>query len=248
MGTAATPSVTWPLGIDQRVTGLVSSTGMEATEIGRQYGSGAQRKRPSVSLPLSEQLTEYLNRAAFCAQIPLHPPAEILSTPPRSAGRGRKAPEWMEEERRSRSRWHLERPGTLPDPLIRLGSVRRDVLAQRLSDLATRGRTPRVCLYTHAVGGRVQEATLAKVRAQVTAEGWRIKSPDVVDRIAAAPAHRPGWRLVLRLVRAGDIDGVIVPAYDDVSQHLDEYEEQLDRLDQLRGFLLLATPETGGRQ
>ncbi|WP_185893260.1 recombinase family protein [Streptomyces sp. WAC08241] len=244
MGTAATPGVTWPLGIDQRA----ASTGVKATGIGRQYGPGVQRKRPSMPLPLSEQLTEYLNRAAFYAQIPLHPPAGILSTLTRPAGWGRKVPAWMEEERLSRSRWRLEPPGALPNPLVRLGSVRRDALAQRLSDLATHGRTPRVRLYSHAIGGRNQEATLAKVRVQVTAEGWKVKGPDVVDRIAAAPAHRPGWRLVLRLVRAGDIDGVVVPAYDDVSQHLDEYEEQLDRLDQLRGFLLLATPETGGRQ
>lgn len=209
-----------------------------------QHGAEAQRKRPS--MPLSAQLTEYLDRAAFFTQFPLHPPTETSPIPARPAGRGRKTPAWMDEEGSSRRR--LERPDTLPDPLIRLGSVRRDVLAQRLNDLATRGRTPRVCLYTHAVGGQDQGATLTEVRAQVTAEGWKVKGQDVVDRITAAPAHRPGWRLILRLVRAGDVDGIVVTAYSNVSRHLDEYEEQLDRVEQLGGFVALATPETGGRQ
>ncbi|WP_370418983.1 recombinase family protein [Streptomyces sp. QH1-20] len=197
-----------------------------------------------MQLALVDRLTEFLDRAHFIFHCPLYPPSGTLS---QGHPRGRNTATWLTRKQRFREEWGPERIGTLPDPLHRLHALRREVLCQRLAQLKAHGRIPRVCLYTHVPTGVARASSLDEARTYAASEQWRIKNDQcVADRLAAAPIHRPGWRLVLRLIRAGDVDGVVVPTYDSISRHLDEYENQLGLVEHFGGFVALATPETGG--
>ncbi|MEU7316501.1 hypothetical protein [Streptomyces sp. NPDC007083] len=46
-----------------------------------------------------------------------------------------------------------------------------------------------------------------------------------------------------RLIRAGYADGVVVTRYSAISPCVEEYEEQLDLIDQHLGFIALMRPE-----
>ncbi|MFJ6101829.1 hypothetical protein ACIQHY_12610 [Streptomyces sp. NPDC092359] len=189
-------------------------------------------------MSLAVEVAEFLDRVAFLTEPPLHPPVR------RRAGRGRRTPGWMETERRFRP--YPVHEYTLPDPLARLAAVRRDLLVHRLGFLDARCRTPRALLYVHAVTTAATAPDVAAARAYLAERRWRAVREDIVDRGDVPPRRRPGWRLALRLVRSGDADGIVLPAFDAISHHLDEYEDELTLAERAGGFLALARPETGG--
>ncbi|MFJ9434888.1 hypothetical protein ACIRQY_35345 [Streptomyces sp. NPDC101490] len=189
-------------------------------------------------LALSTLVADVLDRAAFLTETPLHPPVR------RPPGRGRRTPGWMEAERQFRP--YPVHEFILPDPLARLAAVRRDLLAHRLGALDARQRTPRIVLYTHTMTAPVTSESFAATRVYADAQQWRTGWDSIVDCLDVPPRRRPGWRLALRLVRSGDLDGIVVPAYDAISHHLDEYEGELGLVEHVGGFLAMAVPETGG--
>ncbi|MFI2353732.1 hypothetical protein ACH5AG_03400 [Streptomyces anulatus] len=196
-------------------------------------------------LALADRLTEYLDRAAYVYRWPLYPPPEPWSLEP---ARPRKAPAWMEAERRASLRWRTDEIRITPDPIVRLGVARREVLDHRLAHLEAHGRTPRVCLYSLNPLRERPAPSFTAPRAYATDEGWRIGADlCIADRLRKTdPMHRPGWRWVLHLVHAGHIDGVVALAHTDISPHLDEYELQLDLMAHYGGFVALVTPESAG--
>lgn len=196
-------------------------------------------------LALADRLTEYLDRAAYVYQWPLYPPPEPWSPEP---ARPRKEPAWMEAERRNSQLWRTDEVRIMPDPIVRLGIARREVLDHRLAHLEAHGRTPRVCLYSLNPLRERPTPTFAEPRAYAAGEGWRIGADHcIADRLRKTdPMHRPGWRWALHLVHAGHIDGVVALAHTDISPHLDEYEPQLDLMAHYGGFVALVTPENSG--
>ncbi|MEU1484516.1 hypothetical protein [Streptomyces sp. NPDC005752] len=154
----------------------------------------------------------------------------------------------MEAERRSSERWRTHQVRITPDPIVRLGISRREVLDHRLMHLEAHGRTPRVCLYSLKSLRERQASTFTTSRYYASGEGWRVSAEHCIeDRLQKTdPMHRPGWRWVLHLVHAGHIDGVVVAAHTDISPHLDEYELQLDLMAHYGGFVALVTPESAG--
>ncbi|WP_435244257.1 hypothetical protein [Streptomyces sioyaensis] len=198
-------------------------------------------------LALAEELTEFLNRAAYVYKWPLYPPPETWS-PKRP--RPRRAPDWMDAEQRSTELWHPDRLRITPDQLVLLGAERREVLNQRLAHLEAHGRTPRVCLYGLNPVGEQPARSFTAARAYTDGKGWRVGADRcIADRLRRTdPMHRPGWRWVLHLIRAGHADGVVALTHSDISLHLDEYELQLDRVGHHGGFVALVTPEAAGRE
>jgi hypothetical protein len=196
-------------------------------------------------LALADRLTEFLDRAAYVYRWPLYPPPETGS-PERP--RSRKAPEWMDAERRSEERWHPGRVRITPDQLVRLGTERGAVLDQRLTHLKAHGRTPRVCLYALTSLREQPAHSFAAARVYADGRGWRVSADRcIADRLGKTdPMHRPGWRWALHLVRTGHADGVVALTHAEISQHLDEYELQLDLMDHHGGFVALVTPEGAG--
>lgn len=194
-------------------------------------------------LALTDKLTEYLDRAAYVYQGPLYPPLEPWSPEP---ARPRRTPTWMEAERRASERWRTNEVRITPDPVLRLGIARREVLAHRLTHLNAHGRTPRVALYSLNPLRERPALAFAGPRAYATGEGWRIAADHcIADRIRKTdPMHRPGWRWALHLVHAGLVDGVVTEAHTDISPHLDEYELQLDLMAHHGGFVALVTSES----
>ncbi|MEU9485989.1 hypothetical protein AB0D83_20385 [Streptomyces decoyicus] len=154
----------------------------------------------------------------------------------------------MDAEQRSAERWHPDRVRITPDQLVLLRAKRREILSQRLAQLEAHGRTPRVCLYGLNPVREQPARSFAAARAYTAGKGWRVGA----DRCIAPrpgktdPMHRPGWRWVLHLIRAGHADGVVALTHSDISLHLDEYELQLDRVGHHGGFVALVTPEAAG--
>lgn len=196
-------------------------------------------------LALADRLTEYLDRASYVYGWPLYPPPKAWSSPEQP--RSRRPPAWMDTERRY-ERWCPDRLGTLPDPLVRIRSVRREVLSQRLAFLEAYGRIPRVILYALSPFGEEPARSFAVIRTYAGAEQWRVRADQcIADRLSVMdPMQRPGWRLVLHLIHAGHADGVVALTYAAISQHVDEYEAQLHLVQHNGGFVALATSETGG--
>jgi hypothetical protein len=198
-----------------------------------------------VPLTLADRLTEFLDRAHFVHEWPLYPPPETWSP---EGPRPRKTPTWMDAERRVHERWCPDRAGALPEPLVWLGSVRREILSQRLAHLEARGRTPRMCLYALSSLGEELAGSFAMARTYAAAEQWRVRGDQcIADRLGITdPMQRPGWRLVLHLIRTGHAVGVVALTHASISPHLHEHEAQLDLVGHNDGFVALATAETGG--
>lgn len=194
-------------------------------------------------LALAAKLTEYLDRAAYVYQWPLYPRLEPWSPEP---ARPRRTPAWMEAERRASEQWRTNEVRITPDPILRLGIARREVLAHRLTNLNAHGRTPRVALYSLNPLRERPALTFAGPRAYATSKGWRIAADHcIADRIRKTdPMPRPGWHWALHLVHAGLVDGVVTAAHTDISPHLDEYELQLDLMAHHGGFVALVTSES----
>ncbi|MET8021312.1 hypothetical protein [Streptomyces decoyicus] len=154
----------------------------------------------------------------------------------------------MDVERRAAEQWHPDRVRITPDQLVLLRAERREILSQRLTQLEAHGRTPRVCLYGLNPVGAQPARSFAAARAYTDGKGWRVGADRcIADQLSKAdPMHRPGWRWVLHLIRAGRVDGVVAQTHTDISQHLDEYELQLDRVGHHGGFVALVTPEAAG--
>lgn len=194
-------------------------------------------------LALASKLTEYLDRAAYVYQWPLHPSLEPWSPEP---ARSHRTPAWMEADRQASERCRTNEVRITPDPILRLGIARREVLANRLTHLNAHGRTPRVALYSLNPLRERPALTFTGPRAYAIGEGWRIAADHcIADRIRKTdPMHRPGWRWALHLVHAGLIDGVVTAAHTDISPHLNEYELQLDLMAHHGGFVALVTSES----
>ncbi|MET7319551.1 hypothetical protein [Streptomyces sp. NPDC005549] len=146
----------------------------------------------------------------------------------------------MEAERLASLRWRTSEVRVTPDPVVKLGTARREVLNHRLAHLEAHGQTPRVCLYS--LNPLQERPTLSVAAPRVYAEGWRIGA----DHRITDPMHRPDWRWVLYLVHAGHINGVAAPAHTDISPYLDEYELRLDLMAHYGGFVALVAPESAG--
>ncbi|MFF0481945.1 hypothetical protein [Streptomyces sp. NPDC004435] len=188
---------------------------------------------------LGVALTEYLDRAAHLYDVPLHPP-----TP--ASRQVHSTPSWMDAEREFHTRWWPERLGTLPDPFVRIAAARRDALTRRLEEIEARRRVPRVCLYAAGPSNPGQREALDGAREFVNARGWRMKGEWSTDVYGTIPADRAGWSEIVRKIRGCFLDGVVVPAYDEISPYAGEYEVQLRRVDSVGGFVVLVSPETGG--
>jgi hypothetical protein len=194
-------------------------------------------------LSLSDRLTEFLDRAQHVYGWPVHPPPETSSP---GCLRSRKAADWMEAERRLDEWWHPDRVRVTPDPLVRLAAARKRVLDLRLAYLEAHGRTPCVCLYVLAPLRGRPVSSFAAVRTYADGNGWRVGADGcVTDRLSTTdPMCRPGWRWVLRMIRAGHADGVVVLTHTAISRRLDEYEISFDLMDLHGGFVALMTRET----
>lgn len=192
---------------------------------------------------LADRLTEFLDRAQHVYGWPLYPPPETRSP---ARPRPQRTPDWMDAERRLDEWWHPERVRVTPDPLVRVETARKRVLDQRLAYLEAHGRTPRVCLYALAPLREQPTRSFAAARTYADGKGWRVSADRCIpDRLSTTdPMHRPGWHWVLHLIRAGHTDGVVALTHTAISQHLDEYELNLDLLDLHGGFVALVTPET----
>ncbi|MFD0551597.1 hypothetical protein ACFQ0X_22200 [Streptomyces rectiviolaceus] len=154
----------------------------------------------------------------------------------------------MDAERLTAERWHPDEVRITPDQIVRLGITRREALDQRLTHLSAHGRTPRVCLYALTPVRNQPPRSFAAARDYANDEGWRVCADHcIADGLPKTdPMHRPGWRWVLNLVRAGHVDGVVTLTHTEITQHLDEYELQLDLVDHHGGFVALVTPENVG--
>ncbi|MET8690533.1 hypothetical protein ABZV77_40640 [Streptomyces sp. NPDC004732] len=213
------------------------------------------------ALPLAARLTEYLDRAAHVYGHPLHIPRQadgmqLPGTAPSPAQvRPRTSPAWMDAEARAAARWRSGRtPAIRADQLTGLGHIRREVMSQRLQQLDAHGRVPRVCLYGVGMNRELSTGRVSLDAAfeYAGSQGWRVRTEHAVADLLhhTAPAQRPWWRWVLRQVRAGHADGVVVLAYEHISPHLDEYEQQLDLMAESGGFVALVSAEnsTGGQR
>ncbi|MFJ2217678.1 hypothetical protein ACIQVO_37370 [Streptomyces sp. NPDC101062] len=154
----------------------------------------------------------------------------------------------MDAERQLDEWWAPDRVRIRPDPLIRLGAARKRVADQRLACLETHGRTPRVCLYALAPPREQPARSFAAARTYAVGKGWRVSDDHCIpDRLSTTdPMHRPGWHTALHLIRSGHADGVVALTHTAISQHLGDYEFNLDLIDQHGGFIALVTPETTG--
>ncbi|MFB6525224.1 hypothetical protein [Streptomyces sp. NPDC056399] len=188
---------------------------------------------------LAETLAERLDRAAYLYNVPLHPPAP-------ASRQVRTTPSWMDAERNFRAQWWPERLGTLPDPFVRISAERRDALTRRLEEIEARGRIPRICLYAAGPSNPSQREALDAAQEFADARGWRMKGECSTDVYSTVPADRAGWSEILDKIRGCFLDGVVLPAYDEISPYAGEYEVQLRRVDSVGGFVVLVSPETGG--
>ncbi|MFD3514878.1 hypothetical protein [Streptomyces sp. NPDC058657] len=213
------------------------------TSVDQQQRSCVLPGKAAMPLPLADELTEFLDRAAFLFQCPLYPPPQTLAPVPAPSQQSTTL-DWMDVERRSAERWNPQKVRIAPDHLVRTGIERREVLSRRLAQLEARGRTPRVCLYSVSQGRPAP--SFAASRTYATDQEWRT-GPErcITDRLSTvSPLHRPGWRWVLHLIRAGHADGVVALAHTAISQHVAEYRHSLRMVEQHGGFVALVTPES----
>ncbi|MBD2831800.1 hypothetical protein ID871_10090 [Streptomyces pratensis] len=145
----------------------------------------------------------------------------------------------MEAKRLASLRWRTSEVRVTPDPVVKLGTARREVLNHRLAHLEAHSQPLRVCLYSLNLLQERPAPSFAAPRVYASSEGWRI----CADHRITDPMHRPDWRWVLYLVHAGHIDGVAAPAHTNISPHLDEYELQLALMAHYGGLL---APESAG--
>jgi hypothetical protein len=111
-------------------------------------------------------------------------------------------------------------------------------------------RVPRVCLYALAVRGQEPTNSLEEARQFALRQGWQVGvNQCFTDRFGATdPLTRPGWSLVRQQIRAGYADEVVALTHSVVSPHLDEYELQLNLIEEHLGFIALVTAETTAGQ
>ncbi|MGQ4513136.1 hypothetical protein [Streptomyces sp. DW26H14] len=139
-------------------------------------------------------------------------------------------------------------PRSVDVALADLMAVRQRILWRQLQRPRPANRAPRVCLYDLATSRQVSKSFLGTAHGYAARQGWKVTRQRFTDQTdgpeAPDPLFRPGWSSVRSEIRAGRIDGVLVPAYRVISSDLDEYEFWICLIERHRGFIALMASET----
>jgi hypothetical protein len=124
-----------------------------------------------------------------------------------------------------------------PHPLV--ASERLSALRRSTFDLAVKcsGGPFSVVLYALTTSGKEPTATLERVRAYATAQGWRVADVAFDDCGMTEPNERAGWTKALGLLRSAHAQGVVTVDRSAVSTNDAEYEQVLRWLQDRRSFL-----------
>ncbi len=157
----------------------------------------------------------------------------------------RRTQTWMDRERTYEAQLHPDQIRIEVDPYAPLAAARRENLERIITQLHTRGRVPRVCLYALSVGGQEPRHSLDTAAAYAVRQSWQVGvGQSYTDHHGpTAPLTRPGWCLVRKQIRAGYADGVVAVTHSVISPHAEEYKQQLCWFGHHCGFVAVVIPE-----
>ncbi|MEU9146559.1 hypothetical protein [Streptomyces sp. NPDC048349] len=123
--------------------------------------------------------------------------------------------------------------------------LRQNMLNEATHALRRNGRTPRVALYLCTRSYDPDPAEQFDLLYAVASQrGMRAGAEFTDGNGPTAIAQRTGLLKALEQVRQGFVDGLLCPAFEHISPHLDEYERVLRTTAHRRWFVALSDPET----